>query len=75
MFSVYGAVDSTLISCVREFRRQFVADFHKGVQSFIDEYWKMIHRAAGWDALRYWLLVSVNAGRHASIHEKLTPSF
>ena len=26
--------------------------------AFVDEYWKIIHRAAGWDALRYWLLVS-----------------
>jgi hypothetical protein len=28
------------------------------VIAFVDEYWKIIHRAAGWDALRYWLLVS-----------------
>jgi len=25
--------------------------------AFVDEYWKIIHRAAGWDALRYWLLM------------------
>ncbi|KIL56179.1 hypothetical protein M378DRAFT_43571, partial [Amanita muscaria Koide BX008] len=28
-----------------------------GVEKFIDEYWKMIHLAAGWEALVYQLLV------------------
>lgn len=29
----------------------------KRVQAFLDEYYVMIHRAAGWDALRLFLLV------------------
>lgn len=29
----------------------------EGVRSFIHYYWRMIHRAAGWEALRNWLLV------------------
>jgi len=28
--------------------------------AFVNEYWGMIHRAAGWAALRAWLLVSTN---------------
>lgn len=39
-------------------RSAFLADYGKGVRRFVDEYWKIIHRAAGWAALRYWLLVS-----------------
>lgn len=38
-------------------RREFIQDYFAGVIQFIDKYWLMIHRAAGWDALRYWLLV------------------
>ncbi|TFK28537.1 hypothetical protein FA15DRAFT_42618 [Coprinopsis marcescibilis] len=38
-------------------RSKFIANYKKGVFMFIDAYWKMIHRAAGWDALRYWLLL------------------
>ncbi|KAG6917601.1 hypothetical protein DXG01_001830 [Tephrocybe rancida] len=34
-------------------------DYYKGTKAFVDFYWKMIHRAAGWDALRYWLLMLV----------------
>ncbi|KAF9818030.1 hypothetical protein IEO21_02991 [Rhodonia placenta] len=30
---------------------------NRGVIDFVDEYWFMIHRAAGWDALRAFLLV------------------
>lgn len=30
-----------------------------GVKDFLDEYWRMIHLAAGWGALRAFLLVSV----------------
>ncbi|EDR04559.1 uncharacterized protein LACBIDRAFT_330486 [Laccaria bicolor S238N-H82] len=41
-------------------RNKFVANYHKGTIAFVDSYWKMIHRAAGWDALRYWLLVRNN---------------
>ena len=39
-------------------RNKFIANYYKGMIAFVDEYWKIIHRAAGWDALRYWLLVS-----------------
>ncbi|KAJ7703278.1 hypothetical protein B0H17DRAFT_1042562 [Mycena rosella] len=38
-------------------RNIFVAHFFNGTQRFVDEYWKMIRLAAGWDALRYWLLM------------------
>lgn len=40
--------------------RKFLAEYYQGTKSFIDEYWEMIHRAAGWAALRAWLLVSAN---------------
>ncbi|KAF9486280.1 hypothetical protein BDN70DRAFT_870376 [Pholiota conissans] len=36
-------------------RNKFISNYHKGVITFVDEYWKIIHRAAGWDALRYFL--------------------
>jgi len=35
-------------------RNKLIANYVKGVMAFVDDYWKMIHRAAGWDALRYW---------------------
>ncbi|TFK41516.1 hypothetical protein BDQ12DRAFT_678115 [Crucibulum laeve] len=38
-------------------KNTFMKDYYKGTIAFVDEYWKMIHRAAGWDALRYWLLM------------------
>ncbi|KAJ2936560.1 hypothetical protein H1R20_g533, partial [Candolleomyces eurysporus] len=38
-------------------RTKFIANYRKGVKAFVDDYWKIIHRAAGWDALRYWLLL------------------
>ncbi|KAJ6593825.1 hypothetical protein B0H19DRAFT_1246570 [Mycena capillaripes] len=37
----------------------FIAHYFNGTKKFIDEYWKMIRLAAGWDALRYWLVVSL----------------
>jgi len=40
-------------------RPQFLADYYKGTVAFIDEYWRIIHRAAGWAALRTWLLMFV----------------
>lgn len=49
-------------------RNKFVANYHKGTIAFVDSYWKMIHRAAGWDALRYWLLMLL-ANRFLSGHE------
>ena len=39
-------------------RNKFISNYYKGVIAFVNENWKIIHRAAGWDALRYWLLVS-----------------
>lgn len=42
-------------------RNKFIANYYKGTIAFVDAYWRMIHRAAGWDALRYWLLVSFDA--------------
>lgn len=39
-------------------RKSFIFDgYLKGVKVFIDEYWRMIHLAAGWGALRAFLLV------------------
>ncbi|KAJ6609838.1 hypothetical protein B0H10DRAFT_450694 [Mycena sp. CBHHK59/15] len=38
-------------------RNVFVADYFAGIKQFVDTYWKMIRWAAGWDALRYWLLM------------------
>ncbi|KAH9941131.1 uncharacterized protein BXZ73DRAFT_42107 [Epithele typhae] len=38
-------------------RPQFMAgEYIDGVKNFIDKYWRMIHRAAGWGALRTFLL-------------------
>lgn len=34
-----------------------MANHYAGTMSFVDEYWRIIHRAAGWAALRTWLLV------------------
>lgn len=31
----------------------------RGVQNFIDKYYEMIHRAAGWNSLRMFLLVGI----------------
>ncbi|KZT68341.1 hypothetical protein DAEQUDRAFT_727911 [Daedalea quercina L-15889] len=31
--------------------------YFKGIIAFVDEYWRMIHRAAGWGALRAFLLM------------------
>jgi len=39
--------------------RKFIANYCQGTVAFIDEYWRMIHRAAGWAALRAWLLMFV----------------
>jgi len=39
--------------------RKFLANYCRGTEAFIDEYWRMIHRAAGWAALRAWLLMFV----------------
>ncbi|KLO05309.1 hypothetical protein SCHPADRAFT_1002977 [Schizopora paradoxa] len=41
-------------------RNKFVANYLLGMKDFIDEYWQMIHRAAGFAALRVWLLVFVS---------------
>ncbi|KAH6909471.1 hypothetical protein BKA70DRAFT_1102610 [Coprinopsis sp. MPI-PUGE-AT-0042] len=49
-------------------RTDFITDYPKGVRHFIDQYWKMIHRAAGWDALRYLLLLLL-ANRYLSAKE------
>ena len=55
----------TLISplCLRcadwLFRVDFMFhDYFEGVKKFIDKYWRMIHLAAGWRALRAFLIVS-----------------
>ncbi|ESK96315.1 hypothetical protein Moror_7101 [Moniliophthora roreri MCA 2997] len=38
-------------------RTTFVANYGEGAKLFVDKYWKMIRLAAGWEALRYWLLL------------------
>lgn len=38
-------------------RNYFIHDFYAGTIAFVNDYWKMIYRAAGWRALRYWLLL------------------
>ncbi|KAF6762024.1 hypothetical protein DFP72DRAFT_594166 [Ephemerocybe angulata] len=49
-------------------RTKFLSNYSKGATAFVDEYWKIIHRAAGWDALRYWLLLLL-ANRFLSAKE------
>jgi hypothetical protein len=46
--------------------QEFLADYYQGIVTFIDENWRMIHRAAGWAALRTLLLVCVISGRKGS---------
>ncbi|KAJ4469442.1 hypothetical protein C8J55DRAFT_196115 [Lentinula edodes] len=38
-------------------RRRFIQDYLVGTIDFVDQHWMMIHRAAGWSALRYWLVM------------------
>ncbi|KAJ3507036.1 hypothetical protein NLJ89_g6530 [Agrocybe chaxingu] len=40
-------------------RTKFISNYLEGAMLFVGEYWKIIHRAAGWDALRYWLFILV----------------
>ncbi|KAJ7132828.1 hypothetical protein C8R43DRAFT_1023565 [Mycena crocata] len=37
-------------------RNLFIANYYNGAKKFIDENWKMIRLAAGWNVLRYWLV-------------------
>ncbi|KJA26834.1 hypothetical protein HYPSUDRAFT_1032560 [Hypholoma sublateritium FD-334 SS-4] len=37
-------------------RNLLVTDYCKGVIAFVDEYWRIIHRGAGWSALRFFLV-------------------
>lgn len=43
----------------------FIGDYVAGVEAFVDEYWLVIHRAAGWGALRAWLMASTDLIRAA----------
>ncbi|KAJ3814263.1 hypothetical protein EV368DRAFT_33312 [Lentinula lateritia] len=38
-------------------RRRFIQDYLVGTIDFVDQHWMMIHKAAGWSALRYWLIM------------------
>ncbi|KXN91808.1 hypothetical protein AN958_11958 [Leucoagaricus sp. SymC.cos] len=38
-------------------RTVFMQNYYKGTMAFIDAYWRMIHQAAGWKAMRYWLII------------------
>lgn len=49
--------EGSLITLVRN---KFIANYLKGTISFVDANWKIIHRAAGWDALRFLLIVCRN---------------
>lgn len=40
-----------------ERRNAFIGNYFENTVAFVDAYWKIIHRAAGWDAMRYWLFV------------------
>ncbi|TFK49344.1 hypothetical protein OE88DRAFT_1736974 [Heliocybe sulcata] len=40
-------------------RNEFIRDYFQGTLAFVDEYWEMIKLAAGWSALRVWLLMLV----------------
>ncbi|KAH7920662.1 hypothetical protein BV22DRAFT_786890 [Leucogyrophana mollusca] len=40
-------------------RNVFIASYPNGMRTFVKQNWRMIHRAAGWAALRNWLLVFV----------------
>lgn len=44
-------------------RSLFLGNQHEGVRAFITEYWRMIRLAAGWDVLRWWLLI-LCSGKH-----------
>ncbi|KAK0445967.1 uncharacterized protein EV420DRAFT_1570913 [Desarmillaria tabescens] len=41
-------------------RSTFIANYCRGITEFVDEYWLMIHKAAGWKALRYWLMTMLS---------------
>ncbi|KAH7915040.1 hypothetical protein BJ138DRAFT_222271 [Hygrophoropsis aurantiaca] len=38
-------------------RNLFVANYPRGMRAFVEQNWRMIHRAAGWAALRQWLMI------------------
>ena len=46
-----GLRTAYIVSCGKP-RSRFIEDYGRGIKLFIDEYWIMIHRAAGVDALR-----------------------
>jgi len=52
-------------------RNLFIAHYYNGTKKFVDDYWKMIRLAAGWDALRYWLVMLMTTrfltGRDAAL--------
>jgi hypothetical protein len=41
-------------------RSSFHHDPFDGMLEFVGDYWEMIRLAAGWDALRHWLLIFVS---------------
>ncbi|KAF4582594.1 hypothetical protein EYR38_002722 [Pleurotus pulmonarius] len=49
-------------------RMEFLVDYYQGAIMFVDEYWRMIHHAAGWDALR-WHLVKLKASKFLSFSD------
>jgi hypothetical protein len=50
-------------------RNEFIADFFYNMCMFVDSYWRMIHRACGFGAFRYWALVRIpeNLCLHTSL--------
>ncbi|KAI0634815.1 hypothetical protein C8Q77DRAFT_655753 [Trametes polyzona] len=44
------------------------SDYIQGVKSFLDKYWQFIHRAAGWRALRAFLLM-LHVNKYLSLKE------
>ncbi|OCH84237.1 hypothetical protein OBBRIDRAFT_786416 [Obba rivulosa] len=52
-------------------RRSFVeGSYDRGAMAFVSEYWLMIHRAAGWGALRGFLF-SLMANRYLTMEQML----
>jgi len=49
-------------------RHEFISDYYLGTLAFVNYFWRMIHRAAGWDGLRYWLLILL-ANQFLNPHE------
>jgi hypothetical protein len=58
-WTLIAGIDGSGIQCrVMSCRPFFIGNYLAGVEAFVDEYWLVIHRVAGWGALRAWLMAS-----------------